>query len=65
MKITLFSSNQPRHINLARELGKIADQVYLVSEVNTVFPGKVADFFKKSDVMKRYFENVIKRFEGN
>lgn len=60
MKITLFSSNQPRHINLARELGKIADQVYLVSEVNTVFPGKVADFFKKSDVMKRYFENVIK-----
>lgn len=59
MKITVFSSNQPRHLSLARELGKIADEVYFVSEVNTVFPGKIADFFKKSDVMQHYFENVI------
>jgi folate-dependent phosphoribosylglycinamide formyltransferase PurN len=59
MKITIFSSNQPRHLNLAKELSKIADQVYLISEVNTVFPGKVADFYSKSDVMQNYFENVI------
>ena len=40
MKITLFSGNQPRHLNLARSLAKIAKKVYLVSEVNTVFPAK-------------------------
>ena len=60
MKITVFSSNQPRHISLAKELGKIVDEVYFISEVNTVFPGKIDDFFKKTDVMQSYFENVIK-----
>ncbi len=59
MKITLFSSNQPRHLNLAKELGKIATEVFFVSEVNTVFPGKIDDFFKKTEVMQRYFANVI------
>jgi len=59
VKITLFSSNQPRHINLVRELSCIADSVYFVSEVNTVFPGKINDFFKKSDTMQEYFNNVI------
>ena len=59
MKVTLFSSNQPRHLNLARELSKIADEVFLISEVNTVFPGKVEDFFKKTDIMQSYFENVV------
>jgi methionyl-tRNA formyltransferase len=60
MKITVFSSNQPRHLSLARELGKLADEVCFVSEVNTVFPGKIADFFKKSEVMQRYFEKVTR-----
>ena len=45
MKITLFSSNQPRHLNLVRELSSAADTVYLVSEVSTVFPGKIGDFY--------------------
>lgn len=59
MKITVFSSNQPRHISLAKELGKIADEVFFISEVNTVFPGQIDDFFKKTEVMQRYFANVI------
>lgn len=59
MKITLFTSNQPRHLHLAKSLSLIADEVYLVSEVNTVFPGLVNDFFKKSEIMQSYFENVI------
>lgn len=59
MKITLFTSNQPRHLNLARQLSKISDEVYFISEVNTVFPGQVNDFFKKSDTMQNYFSNVI------
>ena len=59
MRVTVFSSNQPRHLNLAREFAKFADIVYLVSEVNTVFPGKVSDFFQKSEIMQDYFSNVI------
>ena len=59
MRITLFSSNQPRHINLARLLSEVAEEIYYISEVNTVFPGKVKDFFDNSDVMNIYFNNVI------
>ncbi len=59
MKVTIFSSNQPRHLNLAKEFSKISDQVFFISEVNTVFPGQVKDFFKKSKVMYSYFQNVI------
>ena len=59
MKITVFTSNQPRHLSLINDLAAIADQVYAVQECNTVFPGRVDDFFKKSDVMKDYFQKVI------
>jgi folate-dependent phosphoribosylglycinamide formyltransferase PurN len=59
VKITVFTSNQPRHIALIRSLSEIAEEVYCIQECNTVFPGQVEDFFKKSDVMKSYFERVI------
>ena len=59
MKITIFSSNQPRHLHLAKKLSSIADNVYLISEVSTVFPGRISDFYKKSKIMQSYFENVI------
>ena len=59
MKVTVFSSNQPRHLNLVKELSKIVENVYFISEVNTVFPGKVNDFFRKTDVMQKYFHNVM------
>jgi methionyl-tRNA formyltransferase len=68
MKITIFSSNQPRHLNLVREIAQFANEVYFVSEVNTVFPGKVSDFYKKSNVTQEYFRNVIqseKKLFGN
>ena len=60
MKVTIFSRNQPRHLNLAKEFSKTSDDVFFVSEVNTVFPGQVDDFFKKSEVMQTYFQNVIR-----
>ena len=60
MKITIFSCNQPRHLNLVKELSLIADKVFFISEVKTIFPGSVADFYKKSDVMQKYFLNVLK-----
>ena len=59
MKVTVFSSNQPRHLNLVKELSKIVENVFFISEVNTVFPGKVSDFFRRTDVMQKYFCNVM------
>ncbi len=59
MRITVFTSNQPRHISLIKSLASIADEVFAVQECNTVFPGQVEDFFKRSDVMQGYFSNVI------
>ena len=59
MKITVFTSNQPRHISLINRLASISDSIYAIMECNTIFPGLVQDFFKKSDVMKSYFSNVM------
>lgn len=59
MRITVFTSNQPRHLSLIRRLAKVADEVHAVQECNTVFPGKVGDFFRKSEIMQRYFSRVI------
>jgi len=60
MKISVFTSNQPRHISLLEKLSKISDKVYAVIEANTVFPGQVQDFYRKSSIMQEYFSNVIR-----
>jgi len=59
MKITVFTSNQPRHLNLIDRLAEIADECYAVVETNTVFPGQMQGFFQKSEVFHQYFSNVI------
>jgi methionyl-tRNA formyltransferase len=58
MKITVFTSNQPRHISLINKLSLISDEVFSIQECNTVVPGQVEDFFKKSQVMQDYFSKV-------
>lgn len=60
MNITVFTSNQPRHLGLVSKLSAISHQTFAVLECRTVFPGLVSDFFKKSDVMREYFENVMR-----
>lgn len=59
MKITVFTSNQSRHLSLVEGLASIAEEVFVVQECNTVFPGQVDDFFNRTDVMQSYFKNVI------
>jgi hypothetical protein len=59
MRITVFTSNQPRHVALIESLAGVADVVFAIQECNTVFPGRVDDFFRKSDVMRDYFSRVI------
>lgn len=59
MRITVFTSNQPRHVALIERLADIADTVWAIQECNTVFPGQVADFFNNSPVMQDYFSRVM------
>ena len=69
MKITIFTSNQFRHINLINSLSKISTECYAIIEGKTVFPGKVKDFFSNSKLMHNYFDCVTKAekkfFQGN
>ena len=58
MKITVFTSNQPRHIKLIEKLSKISSELYGIIEVNTVVPGVKSDFYSDSEVMKEYFSKV-------
>lgn len=59
MKITAFTSNQPRHLALIERLSRIGDEVFAVQECSTVFPGEVDDFIGKSEIMQAYFRRVI------
>ncbi len=59
MKITVFTSNQPRHLGLVRRLSAVASECYSIVETNTVFPGKQKDFFQKSPTFQEYFGNVL------
>lgn len=59
MKITIFTSNRPRHLALISRLCEIADEVFAIQECNTVFPGKIADFFDKTPIMQEYFSKVL------
>lgn len=58
--ITVFTSNQPRHLGLVIELSKVYEKVYAIIECNTVKPGEVKDFFDKSEIMKSYFSQVMR-----
>jgi hypothetical protein len=60
MKITVFTGNQPRHLNLINCLASISDECFAIQETNTVFPGLVSDFFAKSDTFQEYFSNVTR-----
>lgn len=59
MRITVFTSNQPRHTALIESLASIADEVFAIRECTTIAPGQVQDFFNKSPVMQDYFSRVI------
>ena len=60
MKITIFTSNNLRHNYLVNSISKIAKELYVIQENNTIFPGKVKSFFSNSFQMQKYFNNVTK-----
>jgi folate-dependent phosphoribosylglycinamide formyltransferase PurN len=46
-------------VALIERVASIADEVFAVQECNTIAPGEVEDFFRKSDVMREYFSRVL------
>ena len=60
MKITLFTSNKNRHNYLINLLSSIADELFVVQECETIFPGIVPGHYPTSAIMREYFENVNK-----
>lgn len=60
MKITVFTSNNFRHNYLINKLSKISDNLNIIQEVNTLFPGSVNDYHNKNDLIRKYFNKVNK-----
>ena len=58
MKITLFTSNKNRHNYLINLLSEVSDELYVIQECGTIFPGIIPDHYQTSSNMKKYFENV-------
>tara|TARA_B100001093_G_scaffold58332_1_gene49353 strand:+ start:2225 stop:3013 length:789 start_codon:yes stop_codon:yes gene_type:complete len=60
MKITLFTSNKNRHNYLINLLANICDELFVVQECSTIFPGVVSGHYPVSETMKDYFKEVNK-----
>lgn len=58
MRITLFTSNKSRHNYLINLLSSISDELFVVQECGTIFPGIVPGHYPASKLMKKYFEKV-------
>jgi hypothetical protein len=58
MRITLFTSNKNRHNYLINLLSEVSDELYVIQECGTIFPGIVPGHYQASPIIKKYFENV-------
>ena len=68
MKITLFTSNKNRHNYLINLLSEFSEELFVIQECSTIFPGIVPGNYQASPIIKKYFENVNKaqyRLFGN
>ena len=59
MKITLLTANQNRHNYLINLLSNNCDELFVVQESRTIFPGTVPGHYPDSEIMKKYFKNVV------
>ncbi len=58
MNITLFTSNKNRHNYLINLLSEVCDELFVIQECGTIFPGIIPGNYQASPIMKKYFENV-------
>lgn len=68
MKITLLTSNRNRHNYLINLLSTVCDELFVIQECGTIFPGAVPGHYPVSNLMVKYFEKVNNaqlKFFGN
>ena len=58
MKITLFTSNKNRHNYLINLLSEVSEELFVIQECGTIFPGIIPGHYQASPTMKKYFESV-------
>ncbi len=58
MKITLFTKNNTRHNYLINLLSSISDELFVIQECETIFPGEITGKYNVSTDIKKYFSNV-------
>ena len=58
MKITIFTSNHSRHNYLVNSMSEICDDVYVIQENRSLFPGTDNSFYHKSKIIEKYFQYV-------
>ena len=58
MKVTLFTSNKIRHNYLINLLSDVSDELFVIQENGTIFPGLIPDHYEATPIMQAYFENV-------
>lgn len=58
MKITLFTSNKKRHNYFINLLSEISDELFVVQECGTIFPGIINNHYIASKTMSNYFDKV-------
>jgi hypothetical protein len=59
MKITIITSNKSRHNYLINQLSKIATELYIIQECDTIFPGKLKGYYNSSKISEKYFKKVL------
>jgi hypothetical protein len=57
-KITLFTSNNLRHNYLVNFLSKLTDNLYVIQESKTIFPGLNSDDYSNNPLIYKYFKQV-------
>jgi len=60
MKITLFTSNQPRHNYFINLLSKNCKELFVIQESKTLFPGLLPSNYNISKKLEEYFKHVKK-----
>ena len=58
MKITVFTSNKPRHNYLINFLAKNCKKLFVIQECSTIFPGYLNGIYPMGTQMRKYFKNV-------
>ena len=60
MKVTLFTSNKRRHNYFINFLSNLCDDLFVIQENSTIYPGIMKGSYKISNIASEYFKKVTK-----